>query len=758
MQTEAELDLGQDILGNNEDFREYWLEYQENWRLDCGHECYFCEKEFPTALSCYYHERFCKEGPTERFSCPKCGLNFKYKMGLQHHEKRHAKPGGFLCFQCNARFTSATARLEHKNSQHPIFQCQICLAVNRTSSEYVEHILNSHSYPKKRPARNSRRNNHSDDAPVTIKCEPLEIEFFVSDLQQLQANEKRSFESVLEVKEEDLNAENHQDTDKTQQEDDHPPSSPFPDIGFDSNSSDDEKENKTILQDSKKNSKDSTENSKRHPCPKCEKTYQIDGRRFVRHMKEEHLIHSDDEEWPEVLSGFKGKTYCCEICNKCYLCKTALETHINLHDPKTKLQVQKEKPKFTCSLCTKDFTSKFILKTHIKKIHLHGKLFVYCPKCGAKFRKKERLKQHEQAQCKRNLRYQCEICKKFFQIPRTLKLHMMVHTDKPYPPYFCPFCSKPFTTKRNRKIHYLGAHKKYNEKTKSCHVCQRTFAGITKAYIKHMLNEHGLVVEERQEETPCQYCKVRFPSEKSLEEHVKRRHIIDGKIRTKCKYCGDFFDDYNTLMEHKETVHWDKFTCKICNKFLKGEGNLAHHLNIKHPELKLSNRRKHLCGKCGKSFNNKTAHRDHEQSDCGRSPQHQCDICKKFLYSRGSLKTHKYTHSVVKPYQCSYCKKYFLTRQSMQEHETTHTGERPFKCPHCSKTFGHKKTLSTHLLVHTGDKPYMCSGCGQRFACLSNLRVHRKSRSNSCDLIPNNTKPVYTKGARNLLNLTSKEQ
>uniref|UniRef100_A0A1B0CSI0 Uncharacterized protein n=1 Tax=Lutzomyia longipalpis TaxID=7200 RepID=A0A1B0CSI0_LUTLO len=66
--------LGQDILSHSEDFRENWLEYHEDRLQELRDEffrtsCHFCGKEFPTALKSFCHERFCKEGSKERFTC-----------------------------------------------------------------------------------------------------------------------------------------------------------------------------------------------------------------------------------------------------------------------------------------------------------------------------------------------------------------------------------------------------------------------------------------------------------------------------------------------------------------------------------------------------------------------------------------------------------------------------------------------------------------------------------------------------------------
>uniref|UniRef100_A0A1B0CSI1 Uncharacterized protein n=2 Tax=Lutzomyia longipalpis TaxID=7200 RepID=A0A1B0CSI1_LUTLO len=74
MPPKAEDDCDQEILGINEDFRENWLDYHEDKLQDHREkffrkDCFYCRNVFPTALQCYNHERFCKDGSTRRFTC-----------------------------------------------------------------------------------------------------------------------------------------------------------------------------------------------------------------------------------------------------------------------------------------------------------------------------------------------------------------------------------------------------------------------------------------------------------------------------------------------------------------------------------------------------------------------------------------------------------------------------------------------------------------------------------------------------------------
>ncbi|GAB0088971.1 uncharacterized protein DMENIID0001_034400 [Sergentomyia squamirostris] len=307
-----------------------------------------------------------------------------------------------------------------------------------------------------------------------------------------------------------------------------------------------------------------------------------------------------------------------------------------------------------------------------------------------------------------------------------------------------------------------------------CPHCPQIFI-FEKRYMFHLKEQHGVEVEYRiqtrkkdvrkysssdrryKNKHRCSKCTRRFSDKNAMKEH-EELHGPDGRLRSKCNLCGEFFDNNSMLREHKKTTHKDEVTCNSCKKTYSNEQSLQHHIDLRH--TKKITRRTLLCGKCGKNFTSKTALVDHERSDCGKNPIYPCDICKKNYRSAGSLKLHKTVHDPpgTEAFGCKYCEKRFRTKNHMLIHERVHTGEKPFVCTYCSKAFGHKETLLTHLSLHTGYKRFMCSGCGQRFSCISGLQSHRKAHADTCGRVPNCTKTVGPMGPMGFQGLLKNSQ
>jgi len=81
-------------------------------------------------------------------------------------------------------------------------------------------------------------------------------------------------------------------------------------------------------------------------------------------------------------------------------------------------------------------------------------------------------------------------------------------------------------------------------------------------------------------------------------------------------------------------------------------------------------------------------------------PVFKCEQCDKVFKQSSSLKTHKRSHSGIKPFVCSICNKNFSASFALRRHERIHTGEKAFKCEFCGKNFSRKDALKQHERVH----------------------------------------------------------
>ncbi|XP_017474049.1 PREDICTED: zinc finger and BTB domain-containing protein 38 [Rhagoletis zephyria] len=150
----------------------------------------------------------------------------------------------------------------------------------------------------------------------------------------------------------------------------------------------------------------------------------------------------------------------------------------------------------------------------------------------------------------------------------------------------------------------------------------------------------------------------------------------------------------------------------------------------------------YICPKCGRRYSTQSMVKEHLSNNCGRNPQHQCDICQKCFFSNSTLNCHRTIHTGVLPHKCNYCEKRFRTRGQVTVHHRTHTGERPFVCEICSQSFTHRETLISHLSRHIGMKRYKCYGCNKQFSCISGLSMHRSTRPATCGQFELNSRAI----------------
>lgn len=186
-------------------------------------------------------------------------------------------------------------------------------------------------------------------------------------------------------------------------------------------------------------------------------------------------------------------------------------------------------------------------------------------------------------------------------------------------------------------------------------------------------------------------------------------------------------------------VHQDILTCEHCQKVLSSRDVLRKHIQIYHEKVERV-KTLHVCSKCGISVSSKYILMNHEKSDCGRAPRNKCDICGKSYSTLGYLRSHMRIHTGALPHVCAECGKAFRNGHQLIAHSRVHTGARPYVCEVCGKGFSHRETLLTHSSMHTGLKRFCCQGCGERFSCISNLKAHRRSRQDTCALLPMITK------------------
>ncbi|XP_053567562.1 oocyte zinc finger protein XlCOF7.1-like isoform X2 [Bombina bombina] len=216
----------------------------------------------------------------------------------------------------------------------------------------------------------------------------------------------------------------------------------------------------------------------------------------------------------------------CSECGKCFLKKSHLLKHLQIHTG--------EKP-LSCSICGECFNHKKNLVAH-EKIHTGEKGFL-CSDCGKCFTQKSHLIDHHRIHTGEKA-FSCSGCGKCFTQKSNLIKHQKIHTGEKG--FSCSDCGKCFTQKAN-----LVKHKKIHtgEKGFLCSDCGKCFTQKSDL-IRHQKIHTG------EREFSCSDCGKCFTRKSHLIDHKK---IHTGEKAFSCSDCGKYFTRKSHLMSHHKT-------------------------------------------------------------------------------------------------------------------------------------------------------------------------------------------------------------
>lgn len=162
----------------------------------------------------------------------------------------------------------------------------------------------------------------------------------------------------------------------------------------------------------------------------------------------------------------------CSKCKKSYLNKWTFKFHSK------NCGVRHKDPSFFCDICNKGYVRKNGLRTHLKIDHGFGKV-ITCKWCNKKFDAVSRLKMHIVKHTKER-NFQCGTCGGKFVTLAALVYHTRLHTgEKPFP---CDLCNESFLSASRRMEH---KHRKHFGPKHNCHMCLSKFVTRTQL-MKHV--------------------------------------------------------------------------------------------------------------------------------------------------------------------------------------------------------------------------------------------------------------------------------
>lgn len=228
-----------------------------------------------------------------------------------------------------------------------------------------------------------------------------------------------------------------------------------------------------------------------------------------------------DRHMRQLHSKGASSLFQCGVCSKTFAKRLVLQTHEKIH--------MNQRPTHECQYCGKILSSQTAVANHIKWIHTVNKEFecVSCLKLFATVSRfisgkllkikpnfssqKGALKEHEKIHSAFK-GHVCPLCKKSFKTASTLSQHLDTHGETEY---HCSICDLRLNSKRTLRQHMV----KHSDVTKfKCEICNAQFKR-SKAYKEHLISIHTEIRAYK-----CDWCPKTFSNGANCRKHKKEAH------------------------------------------------------------------------------------------------------------------------------------------------------------------------------------------------------------------------------------------
>ncbi len=280
--------------------------------------------------------------------------------------------------------------------------------------------------------------------------------------------------------------------------------------------------------------------------PICKETFN------VNKESENVIIHKIDTKFP------------CNVCNKQFKRKIALDTHLKTH------KSLKQNDKFSCDICHKKFKHERYLMKHKRHCHsLRSEDFYPSDICIDEFKDSA------------TEAIRCEVCSELFTCQRYLEKHKLLQTELPDEMCFRKYyCITNFTTiKKNNNGNMVKLY--------SCDLCHKQ-ADRVRNFRRHMASHF------RKEKIifSCDLCGKKFDRRFNFMRHMTLRHYSSKPRNVKtdynCAVCCRKFNRRANLRRHMTLIHYSNkprklvYNCAVCCKQFYSNFNFKRHMTLIH--------------------------------------------------------------------------------------------------------------------------------------------------------------------------------
>jgi C2H2-type zinc finger/Zinc finger, C2H2 type len=244
---------------------------------------------------------------------------------------------------------------------------------------------------------------------------------------------------------------------------------------------------------------------------------------FVKHIQPESFkckICSYTVSRPKFLelhlqTHSKNKPYSCDQCEKTFIWKGALRSHLVNH------QSESERKLYICPTCSRKYQTAGSLASHKKSAHSEiVKSKNLCEVCSKSFSTLTSYKEHmiQHSEDSEKLQLKCNVCQKWLKNQRCLKSHMLLHSNVDFK---CEICD--YVTKKEKllKNHIITRHTK--ERPWTCDSCEKNFK-VKRALTLHKAQNHA---ENKKTAKICEFCNREFASSTNYYTHRKNLHAAE---------------------------------------------------------------------------------------------------------------------------------------------------------------------------------------------------------------------------------------